>query len=97
MTIRNCPPGCDEHYACRLRQNESMIMPSATPSRFRHGKIRPMKQPSWEKGMAPAEDRPGGFKMPILNEKGGRMRIKEYTEKRREIESLRDRQRNAPA
>lgn len=96
MPIRNCPEPCDVHYACRLRQNKSMIMPSSTPSRFKHGKIRKMVEPSWEKGI-PTEKRPGGFEMPYLRPDGSKMRIKEFTQRRREIEATRDRQRNAPA
>lgn len=95
MPIRDCPPPCDEHYACRLRQNRHMIAPSATPSRFRHGKIRPMQDPSWEKGIA-TEKRPGGIEMPLLNEHGSPIHVKEYGERRHEIEAIRDRQRNAP-
>ena len=34
----------------------------------------------WEKGRAPPEDRPGGFKMPRLNATGDPIPIKQWTE-----------------
>ena len=34
----------------------------------------------WEKGSAPPEDRPGGFKMPRLTAEGDRIPIKQWTE-----------------
>ena len=95
MPIRDCEAPCDLHYACRLRQNTTMIAPSAMPSRFHHGKFRKPKQPSWEKGIA-TEKRPGGFEMPYLNEKGDRVRVKEFGQKRHQIEAIRDRQKNDP-
>jgi hypothetical protein len=73
-----------------------MILPSATPSRFKHGKIRKPVQPSYEKGI-PTEVRPDGSRMPILNDKGRPMRIKEYNRRRREIESVRKRQLTEPS
>lgn len=96
MALRDCEFPCDEHYRCRLLQNRSMVAPSATPSRYRHGKLRKPAQPSWEKGI-PTEKRPGGFEMPYLREDGSKIRVKEYGERRREIESIRDRQRHAPS
>lgn len=95
MPIRDCPPGSCDHYACNLRAKGISVAPSATPSRYRHGKLRPVKQPSWEKGIV-TEKRPGGFEMPYINEKGAKVRVKEYGQRRHEIAKIRDRQRNAP-
>lgn len=97
MALRDCEHPCDEHYRCRLLQNTSMVAPSATPSRYRHGKLRKPVAPSWEKGFAPTEKRPGGFEMPLLSADGTRMRVKEYGERRHEISRIRDRQRKAPS
>lgn len=96
MPIRNCEPGCTEHYACELRAKNVGVAPSSMPSRFNHGKLRPIVQPSWEKGIA-TEKRPGGYEMPYLNENGTRLRVKEAGERRHEIAAIRDRQRNAPS
>lgn len=92
-----CPVGCTEHehYGAQLRAKGVSVAPSATPSRFRHGTLRKPSAPSWEKGI-PTEKRPGGTEMPILREDGSRMRIKEHSQRRREIEAIRDRQRHAP-
>lgn len=93
-----CKVGCTEHehYGAQLRAKGINVSPAATPSRRKHGKRRPIKQPSWERGI-PTEKRQGGFEMPYLTESGRPMRIKEYGIRRHEIESIRDRQRNAPA
>lgn len=93
-----CPVGCTEHehYGAQLRAKGISVAPSATPSRFKQGRRRPIEQPSWEKGI-PTEKRPGGFEMPYLNEDGSRVRVKEHAQRRHEIHAIRDRQRNAPA
>lgn len=92
-----CPVGCTEHehYGAQLRAKGVSVSPSATPSRFRHGKLREARPPSWEKGIA-TEKRPGGYEMPYLNENGSRIHVKEAAERRHEIDKIRDRQRNAP-
>lgn len=92
-----CPVGCQEHehYGAQLRAKGVSVAPSATPSRFQHGKLRKPEAPSWEKGI-PTEARPGGTQMPYLNEKGDRIRVKEYGQRRHEIDAIRDRQRHAP-
>jgi len=92
-----CPVGCTEHehYGAQLRAKGVSIAPSATPSRAKHGTIRKPQAPSWEKGIV-TEKRPGGFEMPLINEKGHRVRVKEAGIRRHEIAQIRDRQRNAP-
>jgi hypothetical protein len=95
VSKRHCEPPCDEHYSCRLKQNVAMVAPSAMPSRYHHGALRKPKQPSWERGIA-TESRPGGAVMPYINEKGDKVRVKEFGQRRHEIAAIRDRQRNAP-
>lgn len=76
----------DDCFGCRIKGVG--IAPSAMPSRQRIRRdangnpvLRPMEDPSWEKGVA-GERRPGGGFVPYLNEKGSPMRIKEHGEKR---------------
>lgn len=95
MPIRDCEPPCDEHYACRLRQNTHMIAPSAMPSRFRHGKLRKPQAPAQNRTVV-TEKRPGGGEMPYLKANGEKVRVKEFRQRRHEIKKIRDRQRNAP-
>lgn len=93
-----CPVGCTEHehYGAKLRAKGVTVAPSATPSQFRHGRIRKPEAPSWEKGI-PTEKRPGGTEMPVLNESLRPMRVKEHSERRREIEAARARHRAGSA
>ena len=80
-------PGCLEHYACRLRAKGVSVAPSATPTRIsnRPYVYRPVKDPSWERGIA-GETRCDGSFMPILTETQVPMGVKEYSERRHEIE-----------
>lgn len=48
--------------------------------------IRKPQAPSWEKGQV-GEHRPGGGFVPILTETGSPMGVKEYGERRREVDS----------
>lgn len=93
-----CPVGCTEHehYGARLRAKGVQVSTAAMPSRRKHGKFRPPVSPSWEKGI-PTEKRPGGYEMPVLTDTLRPMRVKEHSERRHEIQAIRDRQRNAPA
>lgn len=51
--------------------------------------------PAWERGRA-GEQRDGGGFMPFLDASGDQMGVKEYGERRHEVDEARDRQRNAP-
>lgn len=85
-------PDC---YRCKIAGFG--VMPSATPTRTanRTQPIRPVQQPSWEKGRA-GEHRPGGTFMPYLA--GTRpIPVKEFAEKRTALEAERRRQLNATA
>lgn len=65
MTICTTP-SCD-CYAHRLRAKGVQVAPSATPNRVqtRNQPVRPMAEPSWEKGVV-GETRPDGSFMPVL-------------------------------
>lgn len=80
-----CDPPCS--YGCELRQKGIGVPPSATPTRT-PGKGRPQTaNPWWEKQIV-AETRPDGSKMPVL--RPGTLtplRIKEYGQRRAEIDS----------
>lgn len=76
-------PGCTcDAYACRLRAKGVQVSHSGM---VRHNNkvskagSREMNN-QWEKGSAPPEDRPGGFKMPRLTAEGDRIPIKSWTE-----------------
>lgn len=81
---------------CKLRywrgQGTLNLDPRATPSR-RNG-IPPRKpDPAWERGRV-TEERPGGFRVPILNSEGQPLGVKEHADNRRAIESRRRELRN---
>jgi len=79
-----CDPPCS--YGCELRQKGVGISPSAMPSR-KNSNPPPMANPAWERGIV-SERRPDGSRMPIL--KPGTLkplRVKEYSQKRREIDA----------
>lgn len=87
-----CPVGCTEHehYGARLRAKGVAVAPSATPSRFHHGRRRKVEAPSWEKGIV-TETRPDGSKMPMLDESLRPIHVKQYAEKRTEYDATRRR------
>ena len=67
-------------YACELRSKGVQI---SHKGMVRHNRKTPARKPlnnNWEKGSAPPEDRPGGFKMPRLTAEGDRIPIKQWTE-----------------
>lgn len=83
--------GCDPDVclAAKLRywraEGGLQVAPSATPSRFKAG--RPERaNPVWERGTV-SEARPGGTRMPYLDEKLNPIRVKQFGERRHEYES----------
>lgn len=80
-------PGCDEHYACRLRAKGMQLSKAITPTRHSN-RPKVLTQhdgdPKWEKGIA-GEHRPGGGFMPYLGENREPIRLKEHGERRHEI------------
>jgi hypothetical protein len=84
-------------YGCRLRQKGVSVSPAATPSR-RNTKPSTTFAPrnSWERGVA-GEHRPDGSFMPLLDASGQSLGLKEYGERRREVDAQVARLKTAPA
>jgi hypothetical protein len=81
---RTCQPQC---YACGLRDKNVGVAPSATPTRHNRIPTQAKANPVWERTVV-GEQRPGGTFMPVLSKEcDGPMRIKEFTQNRRIIES----------
>lgn len=80
--------GCTEHYACRLRAKNVGLSQAITPTRssVRDQPLRPMVEPSWEKGIA-GERRCDGSFMPYLNDHREVMGVHELAEKRQDVEA----------
>ena len=78
------PPDCScDTYGCALRRKGVVISPSATPNR--RNKIPPKRKHVPGQPIV-YQDRPGGFKMPILREDGSHLRRKQYLERKHEID-----------
>lgn len=78
-----CQPPCS--LGCELRQKGVMVAPSATPSRMNSVPPAPAN-PAWERGIV-TETRPGGHVVPVLGENMRPIRVKEYGQRRREIDA----------
>lgn len=77
---------CTQHLGCRLRAKGMQLSPKATPTKTRRHKYRPPSQPSWEAGVA-GERRPDGSFMPYLDADRNEMGVKEYAERRRDVDA----------
>lgn len=78
----SCDPPCS--YGCGLRQKGVLVAPSSLPSQM--NKVPPPKaNPVWERTIV-TEKRPDGSRMPILDHRLKPIRVKEYTQRRREID-----------
>jgi hypothetical protein len=55
----------------------------------------PKANPAWERGIV-TETRPGGYRVPVLGENMKPIRVKEYGQRRREIESRLRQLKNPP-
>lgn len=75
--------GCEEHYGCRLRSKGVQVSPNATPTRHNRRKDK-VEPPSWNKGIV-YDERPGGTKMPVLNQDMTPVRMKQGAEQRHKI------------
>lgn len=93
-TIRHDDEHPDDVDGCRVCffRGEIYISTAAMPNRER--KVAPWREPknSWERGIA--KDERG---MPLLKANGSPIPIKEYGEKRRHYEGIRERLRNTPS
>lgn len=85
MICSTYDPDC---YGCRLRHKGVLVSPAATPTR--RNKVPPARaNPAWENTTV-GEHRPDGSFMPLLSEEGDRViKVKEYGERRREIQTKR--------
>ena len=80
---RGCQPPCS--YGCDLRQKGVSVAPSALPSQM-NSVAPPTANPAWERGIV-TESRPDGSRMPILDASLKPIRVKEYAQRRREIDA----------
>lgn len=88
------PIDCDcDAYACELRRNVQINTGGASSNR-RGTPGSNSRYNGWERGYA-TEERPGGTRMPIINEHGNMMRMKEASERSTEIEATRRRRKSA--
>lgn len=75
----------DDCYGCRLRRKSFNVSAKALPSR--QNTVPPRAaDPTWEKGLV-GENRPDGSFMPYLKPDGTNLRVKEYGEKRRDVDA----------
>lgn len=80
-------PGCTEHYGCLMRAKGVRLSSKATPTMRNNVPPRTTPEPSWEAGIA-VDRRPGGTVMPIMDTAASRViPLKEYGERRHEIDS----------
>lgn len=85
MTICTAPD-CN-HYGCQLRRKGVMLTSKASPTMRNNVPPRTTPDPSWEAGVA-VDRRRNGEVMPILDSDASRViRVKEYGERRHEIDS----------
>lgn len=79
------PPDCQcNTYGCELRRKGLQVSPSATPNRHNR---RPTKrvEPPGVNARIIYDERPGGYKMPIITETGDPLRHKRYQEQKHKI------------
>jgi hypothetical protein len=73
-----------------MRDKTISLSPKLTPSRSLNMVPTPMEPPSHYKNIL-TEDRPGGFKMPVLNPDGSPVRHRQAQEQRTRFEEARRR------
>jgi hypothetical protein len=79
-------PGCEEHYACRLRGKGLQVSPRAMSTRTQNW--RPTKSvPPKSNGELVYQDRPGGTKMPVFNPDGTQLYKRDYVADKRRIDN----------
>lgn len=93
---REDPDACG-HFCCKIRWMQSngglRLSTAATPNRVtdRPQPFRPMVDPSWEKGIATVKR--GSYEIPILRPgTNSPMHVKEYAERRHEVDAALRRQ-----
>jgi hypothetical protein len=91
------PDGCEcPLYGCELRRKGVRYSGSATPTARANRPFRPPVNCSWEAGAA-GERRPDGSFMPYLDDRGRKIRVKQWGEERTKLEEIRRRQVVGPA
>lgn len=94
MTICQIP-GCDEHYACRLRGKGLQVSPRVTTSRTQNWRPTP-SVPNPDNGKPVLQDRPGGGKMPVFKPDGTQLLKSEYREQKSKFDDQLLKARTAP-
>lgn len=84
--VGSCEPGCEEHYACRLRGKGLHVSPRAESTRTQNWRPTKSEPPAYNKTIM-YDERPGGYKMPILKPDGGVIRQREWDQKRHQYEA----------
>ena len=77
-------PSCSAHYACRLRNKGLQVSPKVLFTSTQNWRATPTAPPAFNKEII-YDERPGGFKMPLLKTDGTPLRRKEYGERRAEV------------
>lgn len=82
--------GCDnpEHYACGLRAKGIAVSPKLMSTRTLNMEPTRVDPPAYNRQLM-YDERPGGIKMPLINEFGRQIRRKEYEDKRTTIDGIR--------
>lgn len=79
-------PTGELHYGCRLRSKGVAVTSAASPTMRSKPGSRQQAMNSWERGVA-GEHRPGGGFMPYSGADGQNIGVKEYAERRHEIDA----------
>lgn len=87
---------CHEHYGCRLRAKGLQVSPRVHAGRTPNWTPTPDRPPAHYRNIL-TEDRPGGFKSPILRPDGAVIRHKEGNEQAHKISDQLQRTRAAIA
>lgn len=89
------PDGCTcSLYGCQLRLKGIQVSAAATPTKTRNTK-RTYSVPPAINAKVICEDRPGGYKMPLLNPDMSVVRHVQYRDNEKSIEATRRRVRNS--
>lgn len=76
--------GLADCYGCNLRRKGLNLSNAVTATRQKNMRPTPSKPPAINARIA-TQDRPGGYKMPILKANGDPLRHKEYREKEAKV------------
>jgi hypothetical protein len=79
--------GCDEHYACQLRNKGLQVSPRVQMTRTQNWKPSKFSTPPARNKRLIYDERPGGYKMPVFNKEGLQMRGREYESKQHLVDA----------